>query len=91
MDLVWYQDSTIKFVVLIQLTKVINGFIHANYDLDNIIRFSFLLSMQIFVLITILYFREYFRLKTMFVLMITEYSLKIIIHISLTFRASLNT
>jgi hypothetical protein len=89
MDIVSYSNSTIWFLIFIQLTKITNGLIHASFYLDNIIKFPTLLVTQIFIFLVILYFRSKFRRKTMFTLMVYEYFLKIIVHVILVFRTVL--
>jgi hypothetical protein len=76
-------------MVLLQSIKVISGFMHASYYIENITKLSFLLGTQIVIFMGIILLREHFRRKAMFLLMIYEYLLKIFIHVCLLFRAIL--
>lgn len=71
MDIVWYSNSTVWFMIVIQLTKITNGFLHASYELNNTIIFPLLLVTQGIIFVTIVSFKSYFRLKIMFSLMVT--------------------
>lgn len=90
MDLVWYNSSAIWFMVFMQATKLTNGFVHANYEMDCKIKFSILLGTQVLLFIAIINSKLHFRLQTMHFLMVIEYLFKIFLHLCLILRTALN-
>jgi hypothetical protein len=86
MDLVEYNNCTVWFVFFLQLGKMVNGFIFANFQLDNYIKMLTLMSVQGLLLITIVIYRTYFHRKSMFLLLIIEYILKVVINLFLFLR-----
>jgi hypothetical protein len=69
-DNVWYSESAVWYLIITQLVRITNGFIFCCQFFNNLTKVSILFSTQISILCVIVSFRNYFRRKTMLVLLI---------------------
>jgi hypothetical protein len=88
---VWYNGSAIWFLAISQVVKILNGFVFANFQLDNTMKITIVLLTQLTLLATVISIQKHFRLKSIFILLTTSYTLKILIHICLLLRAWLES
>jgi hypothetical protein len=82
-DIVRYNGTSIWFMIIIQLIQFTKGFVYANSFFDDTVKITILFCIQTGILVLIVFYRKYFRRKTMLVLLITEYVLRVVIHVCL--------
>jgi hypothetical protein len=82
-DLVWYNNSSIWFLTLTQLIKIIRSFVFTNFYIDNCIKMSILFSTQVYLLSITIFFKNNIRQKSMVLLLILEYIFRVILHLFL--------
>jgi hypothetical protein len=90
-DLVRYSSSALLFLAIIQSLKILNGFLHALLFCNSVLLIPMLTLSHIILLLTVIYFKASFRLKTMLTLVISEYMIRIIFHLMLILRVYCQT
>lgn len=73
-------------MAILQVFKITNGLVHASFSFGSFKKILLLLLTQVTTLIAIMYFRKTFRLKSMFLLLMIEYILRVVTHIVILFR-----